>query len=74
MSLGPLDVFGTSTVELACSLTNNPTVPGVIQTFQLTVVNPCITTSFVDSPIANSFGFITDPALTVKVPVPWLND
>lgn len=40
----------------------------------VTWVNPCKTTSFVASPIPDSFGFITNPAAPVKVPVPWLND
>ena len=44
------------------------------QSLIVTWENPCATTTFIASPIDNSFGFINSPAITVKVRVPWLND
>ncbi len=44
------------------------------QSFSVTWVNPCTATTFVVSPVADSFGFIVSPAVAVYVPVPRLND
>jgi hypothetical protein len=45
-----------------------------IQSLDVSWVNPCSSTNFVAQPIANSIGFISDPAIKVKVLVPKLND